>query len=90
MAAKPRPCEICHELIALERLEVVPETRLCTAHAQAILKHGGEFIVTATQERLSKTSSLKQNYGGISTQKKRNTLAIEKLRREYEDASGER
>ncbi|HZT34373.1 MAG TPA: TraR/DksA C4-type zinc finger protein [Nitrososphaera sp.] len=80
---KKRPCEICGQLIDEERIEVVPGTRLCGEHARQIQKHGGEFIVIATQERTSKAGSLKHNYGSVSTSKKRNHEALAKLREEY-------
>jgi hypothetical protein len=70
--------------IEAERIESVPETRLCADHAQQILKFGGEFIVTATQERTSKTGSLKLNYGSVTTSKTRNQKALDKLRDEFD------
>ena len=84
MPSSTRPCEICKQPIDQERLEVLPETRLCTEHARMIQKFGGEFIVTATQERTSKAGSLKRNYGGVSTSKTRNLKAMERLREEFE------
>jgi hypothetical protein len=92
MSTKTRPCEICKNIIEAERVEAIPETRLCVEHARLIVKHGGEFLVTATQESLGKAGSLKRNYGGIVTQKTRNQLGIDKLRREFLEGlrSGER
>ncbi|MBM4094976.1 MAG: hypothetical protein FJ276_37035 [Planctomycetes bacterium] len=55
---------------------------LCTEHARAVRKFGGEFIVSAEQERTSKPGSLKHNYGGVTTSKTRNVKAIERLRDE--------
>jgi hypothetical protein len=69
--------------ITPERIEAVPDTRLCAEHARQVQKYGGEFIVTATQERTSKAGSLKHNYGSVTTSKRRNQEAIEKLREEY-------
>jgi hypothetical protein len=83
MSTKTRPCEICTKTIEAERVEAIPETRLCVEHARQIVKYGGEFRVTATQESLGKAGSLKRNYGGISTQKTRNQTGIDKLRRDY-------
>ncbi len=83
MSTKTRPCEICRKLIEAERVEAIPETRLCVEHARMIGKYGGEFLVTAIQESLGKAGSLKRNYGGIVTQKTRNQTGIEKLRRDY-------
>ena len=84
MSDKTRPCEICGEPIDPERIEVVPETRLCVEHAKLIGKYGGEFIVTGTQASLGKSGSLKKNYGDVSVEKKRNTDALRKLREEHE------
>jgi hypothetical protein len=82
-------------MIEADRVEAIPETRLCLDHARMIGKYGGEFLVTATRESLGKAGSLKKNYGDVATQKTRNHTAIEKLRREYleglrasEDGSG--
>ncbi len=83
MSAETRPCEICRQPIDPERLEVVPETRLCGEHARKATRFGGEFIVTAVTERLSKAGSLKINYGGVTPSKRRNHRALEKLREEY-------
>jgi hypothetical protein len=83
MSENTRPCEICQTPIDPERLEVLPETRLCTEHARKINKFGGEFTVTITQEKTSKQGSLKKNYGGVSPHKSRNSDAMEKLRSEY-------
>jgi hypothetical protein len=87
MSVKTRPCEICGQDIDPERIEVVPETRLCTEHAKMIAKHGGEFLVTGKQTSLGKTSSLKKNYGDVSFEKERNTTGLEKLRREIEGSA---
>jgi len=83
MSTKTRPCEICKKLIEAERVEAIPETRLCVEHARLIVKYGGEFLVTATHESLGKAGSLKRNYGGIVTQKTRNQTGIDKLRRDF-------
>jgi hypothetical protein len=84
MSTQTRPCDICGQQIDPERLEAVPDTRLCGEHARKISKYGGEFRISATQERTSKQGSLKKNYGGISAHKVRNPAAMEKLREEYE------
>lgn len=83
MSTKTRPCEICDQPIDPERIEAVPETRLCAQHAKEIQKFGGEFIVIATQERTSKTGSLKHNYGSVTISKTRNHKALEQLRDAY-------
>jgi hypothetical protein len=89
MPVKTRACEICGQPIDPERIEVVPETRLCVKHAQMIGKYGGEFIVTGTQASLGKGGSLKKNYGDVSVEKNRNTEALRKLCEEHERLGAE-
>ncbi len=79
-----RPCEICNKLIEEERLEAVPQTKLCIDHAKAIQKYGGEFKLSGSYETTSKQGSLKLNYGGVNVIKTKNTDGIERLRRDYE------
>jgi hypothetical protein len=83
MASKTRPCEVCRSLIEPERIEAIPETRLCAEHARQIAKFGGEFTLSSTQESLGKAGSLKKNYGGITPQKTRNATALRLLRDEF-------
>src|SRR5262249_19520373 len=83
MSSKTRPCEVCRRAIEPERIEAIPETRLCVEHARMIGKYGGEFLVAATRESLGKAGSLKKNYGDITTHKTRNRTAIERLRRDH-------
>jgi hypothetical protein len=71
MPAKSRPCQRCHELIPAERIEALPETRLCVKCSQEI---GGEFEVTVVSENLAKTGSLKKNYGAWNIKKKRRPI----------------
>jgi hypothetical protein len=84
--SKPRHCEVCKQPIDPERVDGYPETRLCTRHGEAIKQYGGEFIVTASQERTSKSGSLKINYGGIETQSVRNYEGIARLKDDYADS----
>jgi hypothetical protein len=84
MSNQTRPCEICNQPIDPERLEAVPDTRLCGDHARQIAKYGGEFRLSATHDRTSKQGSLKQNYGGVTARKTRNHEAMYKLKEEYE------
>lgn len=84
MADATRPCEICGRPIDPERIDVLPETRLCSDHAQEIRKYGGEFLVTGTQASLGKGGSLKKNYGDVSVEMKRNAQALRRLREAYE------
>ena len=83
MSEQTRPCEICGQPIDAERLEAVPETRLCIEHARKIEKHGNEFKRKVGFERTSKDGSLKKNYGGVHTSKSRNHQAMRKLREEH-------
>ena len=71
MAVKPRPCQRCNAPIPLERLEALPETRLCVKCSTAI---GGEFEVTAAPENIGKAGSLKKNYGGLTIKKTRRRI----------------
>jgi hypothetical protein len=71
MGAQTRPCARCGAAIPLERIEALPETRVCVRCSEAI---GGEFEVTVIPENLAKSGSLKKNYGGYTVQKKRKTI----------------
>jgi hypothetical protein len=42
-----RKCSICGWPIEEERAEVLPDTRLCFQHANALSRFGGEFLVRA-------------------------------------------
>ncbi len=80
-----RLCLICKKEIEPERIESVIGTRLCTEHGHEIEQFGGEFKLTASQERTSKKTSLKVNYGSVSTARIRNDDAIEDLKDLYEE-----
>jgi DksA/TraR C4-type zinc finger protein len=84
MTEKGRPCEICGQPIDPERLEAVPETRLCIEHSRRIGRLGGEFVSHATQASLGKAGSLKKNYGDVTVTRVRNTKSIERLREEWQ------
>lgn len=79
-----RLCIVCKAPIEAERIDSMPSTRLCLAHGKEIEAYGGEFKLSATQERTSKPGSLKLNYGGISTTTVRNEGALERLLDDYE------
>jgi hypothetical protein len=68
---KPRPCQRCGIQIPLERLEALPETRLCVKCSQEV---GGEFDMIAVPVNLAKSGSLKKNYGGITIEKRRRRI----------------
>ena len=71
MTAKRRGCARCKIEIPAERLEALPEARLCMKCSAEV---GGEFEISFTQENLSKPGSLKKNYGGVSLQKTRRSI----------------
>ena len=67
-----RTRELCDAPIPPERVKAIPGTWLCIECSEEV---GGDFVYTATQENLGKAGSLKLNYGGIgSIKKKRRTL----------------
>jgi len=84
-----RFCIVCKAEIEAERIQSIPATRLCAKHAKEIERFGGEFKLSASQERTSKQGSLKVNYGGIATNSTRNEEALNKLLDEYEAAQYE-
>lgn len=78
-----RLCFVCKKPIEKERLDAIAETRLCAQHGREIQDLGGEFILSATQEKTSKKTSLKVNYGGITTTSTRNQYAMDELREKF-------
>ncbi len=68
---KPQPCARCQALIPVERLEALPETRLCIQCSAAI---GSDFEVTVVRENIGKAGSLKKNYGSFSIKKTRRRI----------------
>lgn len=62
--AKTRLCERCKAEIPAERVEAIPQTRLCAKCSQTT---GGDTTLTATDENLAKKESLKKNYGSVTT-----------------------
>jgi hypothetical protein len=71
MPAKTRPCQRCGIEIPLERIEALPQTRLCVGCSKAV---GGEFDLTVIPENLAKSGSLKKNYGSWEVRKTRRPL----------------
>jgi reverse gyrase len=71
MAVRPRGCQRCNGPISLQRLEALPETRLCLECSEEV---GSDFKVSVSTENLAKTNSLKKNWGGINVQKKRRRI----------------
>ena len=88
MSERTRSCEVCGVPIGAGRAEALPETRLCAEHARQVEKYGGEFVLTATQERTSKPGSLKRSYGSVLTSRRRNHEAVARLREEYRARQG--
>ena len=68
---RTRPCERCGTMIPPERIEVLPETRLCVACSRTV---GGEFDVTIVPENLAKAGSMKKNYGSFNVKKTRRPI----------------
>ncbi|MBI3832601.1 MAG: TraR/DksA C4-type zinc finger protein [Planctomycetes bacterium] len=71
MSEEKRLCERCKAEIPLERVEALPDTFLCTKCSKEV---GGDYEITIVPENMSKSGSLKKNYGGFSMQKKRRTI----------------
>lgn len=83
-----RTCIICGKEIPDIRLEFVPDTKLCVAHAKEAEAYGGEFLHVLEESRTSKQGSLKQSYGSASQVKLPNPDAITKLRENYKKQGG--
>lgn len=66
-----RLCERCKAVIPPERVEALPDTFLCTKCSQTV---GGDFEITVVPDNMSKSGSIKKNYGGWTLQKKRRTI----------------
>jgi hypothetical protein len=80
-----RPCEVCGQMIDPERVEALPDTRLCGLHAREIARYGGEFRLTVKQDKLNKPGSLKKNPGDVVvTGKTRNDKAIAMLKADWQ------
>lgn len=62
MSQKRRWCARCKVEISAERIEALPDTRLCIECSKQV---GGEFDVSFSTESLGKAGSMKKNYGGI-------------------------
>jgi hypothetical protein len=57
MAIKSRPCQRCGTINPEERLEIVPETRLCVKCSQ---ETGGDTRLRVSTRRMGKAGSLKR------------------------------
>ncbi len=68
-------CDRCGAEIPAQRLEAVPDTRLCIAWAREVeARYGGEFELIVDHERVSKPGSLRRNFGGITIRARRRPL----------------
>ena len=56
-------CKRCNQEVPAERLEVMPETEICTKCSKAI---GGEVQLYTSMDSTGKAGSMKKNYGGVS------------------------
>jgi hypothetical protein len=66
-----RPCERCKAMIPVERIEALPETRLCVKCSEIV---GGDFEISMVEENIGKVGSLKKNYSGVVIKKKRRRI----------------
>jgi hypothetical protein len=66
-----RLCERCHGEIAAERLEMLPDTRICVRCSKDI---GGEYTYRVVGENIGKVGSLKKNYGSFGVRKTRKRI----------------
>jgi hypothetical protein len=64
MSVKPRACQRCQTMISVERLEVLPETRLCSACSR---ETGGDLRLVVTTQNQGKAGSLKQTGTDIAS-----------------------
>jgi hypothetical protein len=71
LSGKKRFCQRCRVEIPAERIEALPETRVCIGCSAAI---GGEFVLRVSRENLGKAGSLKKNYGGVTVRMKRKKI----------------
>jgi hypothetical protein len=75
MAAVKRLCERCGGEVPAERVEALPDTRICVECSRKI---GGEYVLRAVPENLAKTGSLKKNYGSWGVKKVRRVIRPER------------
>jgi hypothetical protein len=68
---KQRFCSRCKTEIPAERIEAIPETRICVKCSADV---GGEFELVFEDESLGKAGSLKKNYGSVTVRKRRREL----------------
>jgi hypothetical protein len=71
MATVKRRCERCGGAIPAERVEALPDTRVCVECSRQI---GGEYVLRAVPENLAKGGSLKKNYASWGIRKVRRVI----------------
>ena len=71
MATAKRYCEMCQAEIPAERIEALPDTRVCVECSRKI---GGEYELTGVPENLGRVGGIKRIYGGIGIRKRRRPL----------------
>jgi hypothetical protein len=72
MTQEKRYCARCRAEIPQERIEVMPETRVCVKCAQAM--GGTEFDVIAVPVRGGKKESIKRNYTDYEVRRRRKPI----------------
>ena len=72
MADTKRFCARCKAEIPAERIEIMPETRVCVACAQAM--GGSEFKLSTKRVRVSKVGSLKVLTADCELEKQRKPI----------------
>jgi hypothetical protein len=58
-------------MIPAERIEALPDTRLCIACSKEV---GSDYQMTVVPDNLAKGGSLKKNYAGWSVKKSRRVI----------------
>jgi RNA polymerase-binding transcription factor DksA len=72
MAREKRYCARCKAEIPQERVEAMPETRVCVRCAEAL--GGSEFDVVAVPVRGGKKESIKRSYTDYEIRKRRKPI----------------
>jgi hypothetical protein len=71
MANEMRSCVRCGKEIPAERIEAIPETRVCVKCSEAI---GGEFEMIAVAENCGRTGAIKRIVGGYTVVQRRKPI----------------
>jgi RNA polymerase-binding transcription factor DksA len=64
-------CELCGNVIPAERMEALPDTRICVGCSERV---GGEWDVRGVDVVTSKEGSMKKNYGGVEVVRTRRNI----------------